>query len=69
MRSLELQSIRMSNDWTSDLFTAAPEPDPLLSLRGSGKHLWADEHSDDCVRRLREGWDEPESYWDGARRG
>jgi hypothetical protein len=30
--------------------------DPLLSLRGSGKHLWADEHADEYVRRLREGW-------------
>ncbi|MGC2323021.1 MAG: hypothetical protein WA463_10360 [Terriglobales bacterium] len=29
--------------------------DPLLSLRGSGKRLWAQEHADDCVRRLREG--------------
>jgi antitoxin HicB len=31
--------------------------DPLLSLRGSGKNLWADEHADDYVRRLREGWE------------
>src|SRR5208282_2590026 len=31
--------------------------DPLLSLRGSGKHLWAEEHADDYVRRLREGWE------------
>jgi hypothetical protein len=28
--------------------------DPLLALRGSGKELWADEHADDYVRRLRE---------------
>jgi hypothetical protein len=32
------------------------EEDPLLALRGSGKQLWADEHTDDYVRRLREGW-------------
>jgi hypothetical protein len=31
--------------------------DPLLALRGSGTALWADEHADDYVRRLREGWD------------
>ena len=31
--------------------------DPLLALRGSGKQLWADEHADDYVRRLREGWE------------
>ncbi len=32
------------------------EPDPLLALRGSGRELWADEHADDYVKRLREGW-------------
>jgi hypothetical protein len=32
------------------------EGDPLLALRGSGRTLWADEHADDYVRRLREGW-------------
>lgn len=31
--------------------------DPLLELRGSGRHLWADEHADNYVRRLREGWE------------
>jgi predicted nucleic acid-binding protein len=30
-----------------------PEADPLLALRGSGRELWADEHADDYVRRLR----------------
>jgi hypothetical protein len=34
-----------------------PEADPLLALRGSGRELWADEHADDYVRRLREGWE------------
>ena len=34
------------------------DDDPLLQLIGSGKDLWADEHADDYVRRLREGWDE-----------
>lgn len=29
--------------------------DPLLALRGSGRHIWADEHADEYVRRLREG--------------
>ncbi len=33
------------------------EEDPLLALRGSGKELWADEHADEYVRRLREGWE------------
>ena len=31
--------------------------DPLLALRGSGRDLWADEHADEYVRRLREGWE------------
>jgi len=31
--------------------------DPLLALYGSGKDLWADEHADEYIRRLREGWE------------
>jgi hypothetical protein len=31
--------------------------DPLLALRGSGRELWADEHADEYVARLREGWE------------
>jgi hypothetical protein len=31
--------------------------DPLLALRGSGKDIWADEHADEYVRRLRESWE------------
>jgi hypothetical protein len=38
--------------------TTKIEDDPLLALRGSGRDLWADEHADEYVRRLREGWDE-----------
>jgi hypothetical protein len=30
------------------------ESDPLLALRGSGNHLWADEHADEYVNRLRD---------------
>ncbi len=33
------------------------ENDPLLSLRGSGRELWRDEHADEYVRRLRKDWD------------
>ncbi len=29
------------------------EDDPLLKLRGSGRHIWADEHADEYVERLR----------------
>lgn len=44
-------------DWSSVTTSNASKEDPLLALRGSGKHLWADEHADDYVRRLREGWE------------
>jgi hypothetical protein len=36
----------------------AIDDDPLLALRGSGKEIWADEHADEYVRRLRDGWDD-----------
>ena len=48
-------------DWHRDWSIAASrnlvETDPLLQAQGSGKHLWADEHADEYVRRLREGWE------------
>jgi hypothetical protein len=31
--------------------------DPLLTLVGDGKDLWADEPADEYVRRIREGWE------------
>lgn len=31
--------------------------DPLLALRGSGRNRWADQHADDYVKSLREGWE------------
>lgn len=31
--------------------------DPLLALRGTGRQLWKDEHADEYVRGLREGWE------------
>jgi hypothetical protein len=37
--------------------TAEPLQDPLLALAGSGRDLWSDEHADEYVRRLREGWE------------
>ena len=36
--------------------TRGTEEDPLLALRGSGRALWSEEHADDYVKRLREGW-------------
>src|SRR5271166_5021840 len=40
--------------WCAKTAERAVAEDPLLALRGSGKQLWADEHADDYVRRLRE---------------
>ena len=30
--------------------------EPILGLRGRGRHIWADEDADAYVRRQREGW-------------
>lgn len=35
----------------------ASKSDPLLALVGSGRDLWANEHADEYVDRLREGWE------------
>ncbi len=43
--------------WGQDSVEDRIKNDPLLALRGSGKHIWADEHADEYIRRLREGWD------------
>jgi len=42
--------------------------DPLLSLYGSGRDLWADENADEYVRRLRAGWDEAAEPREGQKR-
>jgi hypothetical protein len=44
-------------DWCTRAASRTAENDPLLSLRGSGRHLWSSEHADEYVRRLREGWE------------
>lgn len=43
--------------WSASEAMKRVKEDPLLSLVGSGKHLWGDEHPDKYVRRLREGWE------------
>jgi len=43
--------------WGTAEARSSQENDPLLALLGSGKRLWSDEHADDYVRRLREGWE------------
>lgn len=49
--------INWYREWASTEMQKASHADPLLALRGSGKRLWATEHADDYVRRLREGWE------------
>ena len=44
-------------NWSEKESSQRAEEDPLLALRGSGRGLWSDEHADDYVRRLREGWE------------
>jgi len=48
--------LKWYSDWSKRMTSAAADNDPLLSLQGSGRQLWSDEHADDYVRRLREGW-------------
>jgi hypothetical protein len=43
--------------WDAANYAKRMDNDPLMALYGSGKDLWADEHADDYVRRLREGWE------------
>lgn len=44
-------------EWNKNNLEDRIKNDPLLALRGSGKHIWADEHADEYIRRLREGWE------------
>jgi hypothetical protein len=44
-------------DWSQDNVEERIKNDPLLALYGDGKDLWADEHADEYVRRIREGWE------------
>jgi hypothetical protein len=49
------QLLKWYADWTRRAKRNLAEADPLLALRGSGRHVWKDEDPDDYVRRLREG--------------
>lgn len=44
-------------DWCANTTSRSEKSDPLLALYGSGKDLWADEHADEYIRRLREAWE------------
>ncbi|MGA2095533.1 MAG: hypothetical protein ABSH39_04485 [Candidatus Acidiferrum sp.] len=44
-------------EWSEEAARNRAKNDPLLALVGSGRHIWADEHADAYVRRLREDWE------------
>lgn len=46
--------LRWYEEW--DRRYSGTSVDPLLDLVGSGTHIWASEHADEYVNRLREGW-------------
>ena len=48
--------LRWYRDWGSTTGDKTTN-DPLLALKGTGKQLWADEHPDDYMRRLRGRWE------------
>ena len=43
--------------WSQKSIEDRVKNDPLTALYGSGKDLWADEHADEYIRRLRTGWE------------
>jgi hypothetical protein len=45
------------SDWSKQSAPQQPPFDRLLQLKGSGKDIWKDEHADEYVNRLREGWE------------
>jgi hypothetical protein len=45
------------DDWSRSSRSDSDESDPLLRLRGTGAHLWADETPDAYVERLRKDWE------------
>jgi hypothetical protein len=49
--------LKWYQEWCSAMARDLVENDPLLQARGSGKHLWADEHADEYVNRLRDDWE------------
>jgi hypothetical protein len=44
-------------EWNQGAVRDKIKNDTLLALYGSGRDLWADEHADEYIRRLREGWE------------
>ena len=49
--------LKWYQEWSRTQARKTRQTDPLLALYGSGKKLWADEHADEYVARLRQGWE------------
>lgn len=49
--------LRWYAEWSRSLSERKSKFDALLSLVGSGRDLWAKEHADQYVNRMREGWE------------
>jgi hypothetical protein len=45
------------SEWCRNKSKTSSRFDALLALEGSGRHLWKNEHADEYIRRLREGWE------------
>jgi hypothetical protein len=49
--------IQWHREWCKGQSRVSSRFDSLLALEGSGKDLWGEEHADEYVNRLREGWE------------
>lgn len=49
--------IAWHREWCKSRSQSNSRFDALLALEGSGKDLWGDEHADEYINRLREGWE------------
>lgn len=49
--------LKWYRQWSGTKAEGGGKFDALLSLAGSGRDLWAKEHADEYVNRLREGWE------------
>lgn len=49
--------LRWYEEWSKPRQGVRGRFDALLQLVGSGRKIWANEHADEYVNRLREGWE------------
>lgn len=48
--------LKWYQEWSASSSGKKGKFDALLSLIGSGRDLWAKEHADEYIHRMREGW-------------